>query len=177
MEGVKILRYPEEFKNTELYETFSYLVLAEYKFYEYYIEANIKHYVEHLEYTQSNFYIEDIKYMSNRNDIYIYVLKLRDKFCGYIIFKKDGIDSDTVYINQLYINAEARRIGLAKLLLYKVEEVAKKIKRNIVYLDVAKVNKEAINLYEFCSYKRSSHQLSADWSYEYKKELGGENND
>ena len=173
MEEIEILRYPQEFKSNKLdtATAFGYLVLAEYKFYEYHIKANIKHYVEHLEYNQSNFYIEDINYMSKRNDTYIYILKYRDKFCGYIIFKKDGIDSDTVYISQLYINIEARRMGFAKLLLCKVEEVAKKIKRNIVYLDVAKVNKEAITLYEFCDYKKSSYQLSGDWSYEYKKEL------
>lgn len=173
MEEIEILRYPQEFKSTELdtVTAFGYLVLAEYKFYEYHIKANIKHYAEHLEYTQSNFYIEDIEYMSKRNDTYIYVLKLRDKFCGYVLFKKDGIDENTVYISQLYMNTESRRMGFAKLLLYKVEEDTKNIKRNKIYLDVAKVNEEAINLYEFCGYKRSSQQLSGDWSYEYKKEL------
>ena len=174
MEGIEILKYPQEFKNTKLDTAFGYLVLAEYKLYEYHIKAKIKHFVEHLEYTQSNFYIDDIEDMSKRNDTYIYILKLRDKFCGYILFRKDSINKDSIYINQLYINTEARRMGFAKLLLHKVEKVAKKIKRNKIYLDVAKVNKEAINLYELCDYKKSVYQLSDDdWSYEYEKELGG----
>lgn len=47
MEGIEILRYPQEFKSTELdtATAFAHLVLAEYKLYEYHIKANIEHYV------------------------------------------------------------------------------------------------------------------------------------
>ena len=173
IEGVQILRYPHDFENCKFDTAFGYLVLAEYKLYEYHIKAKIKHFVENSEYTQSNYYIDDIESMSKRNDTYIYILKYGDKFCGYIIFKKDGIPGRNIYISQLYINTEARKMGFAKLLLDKVEKVTKKVKYNKIYLDVAKVNKEAIKLYESFGYLIDKHYESeVSWSHTYEKIIG-----
>ena len=172
MGEIDIFRYPNE-SDDILDVVFGYLVLAEYKLYEWHTNANIKHFVEHLEYKQTSFFIDDIKYLSSRDDTYIYILKYNDKFCAYIIFKKDGIDKNSIYISQLYVNIEAR-MGFAKLLLTKVEEVAEEVKRNKIYLDVAKSNKDAIALYEFADYIRNPESFNKDdWSYEYRKELGG----
>lgn len=172
MEEIDILKYPDDF-NGVLDTAYAYLVLAEYKLYEWHINARIEEYVSHLEYSQTGFFIDDMKYTVSKKENYIYILKFRDRFNGYVIFNKTNFSESTIYIGQLFVNSEARNMGFSKLLLNKVEEVAKEMRIKKITLDVAKVNPIAIRSYESMGYIRDPNQIPIDWAYSYTKELGG----
>lgn len=172
MGEIDILKYPDDF-NGVLDTAYAYLVLAEYKLYEWHINARIEEYVSHLEYSQTGFFIDDMKFMCEDKDNYIYLLKFQNRFNGYVIFNKSKFTKNSIYISQLYVNSEARNMGFSKLLLAKVEEIARELKFNKIVLDVARINPIAIRSYESMGYMRDPNQIQRDWAYSYTKELGG----
>ena len=72
------------------------------------------------------------------------------KIMGFASFKINGGAS---YLSQLLISKKARRKGLGHLLITKFEEISKKKRCHIAYLETSERHKEALKFYKKHGYK------------------------
>ncbi len=103
---------------------------------------------------------EFIRHLSNNTCIGYGVFN-HDTILGFIWaypypFRKEN----RMYVNEIRIREDFRKNGLGSVLLKKVEEKAKKMGINTIYLHAEAYNAEAIKFYQFNGYSEERIQYS-----------------
>ena len=88
-------------------------------------------------------------YFESSKQIISIVIKSKNWIVGHISYR---IGKNKVYLFHLIIDKKFRGLGLAKLLITKVERDCFLKQKNIITLTLLKKNKEAINLFEKLGY-------------------------
>ena len=88
-------------------------------------------------------------YIENSKQIISIVIKSKNWIVGHISY---SIEKNKVHLFHLIIDRKFRRLGLAKLLLDKVERDCFLKQKDCITLNVLKKNKEALSLYKKLGY-------------------------
>ena len=88
-------------------------------------------------------------YCTGQREVISFVLKTRKWIVGHISYR---IEKNKFHLFHLIIDKKFRRLGLAKILIDKVEKDCFLKEMGYVTLNVLKKNKEAINLYKNLGY-------------------------
>ena len=95
----------------------------------------------------------------------IYAMKIENKFVGYIsavYIPKIGIPGNNgfCFVDDLWVNPDYRRMGIAEKLMQKVEDIAKEKGHYGLRLYVSTANDAGIALYEKCGYSNNMYGTS-----------------
>ena len=81
---------------------------------------------------------------------YSFIATDNKKIIGFVDFKTVG---GAAYLKQLIVSKESRRAGMGDLLIKKFEDIAKKNKCHLAYLETSEKHKEALRFYKKHGYK------------------------
>ena len=117
------------------------------------------------ELTKDRNFTADYTALENEN-FYIFAIQTKNIFIGYITIAyipKVGIDyhgyNGHLYIDELWINPNYRRKGLAKVLMDKADTLCREKKISGLRVGVYATNEEAISLYNQCGYEHIGTNL------------------
>lgn len=103
---------------------------------------------------------EELKTTINNSNLL--VLEKKENVIGYIVYQIKEKHDKMIWVDQLIIDENNRRLGYGKLLLEKIKEIAKEKNCKRIELSCWAFNQNAIDMYEHIGYKKQKIVLEME---------------